>query len=842
MPALLKQGPGGRPVRTRVNFLPPGTSLVGKPTYIAPQERIEGITMDGLWSPGQPTHPIAPFGTSPRGFQFLNYQNMIFTPRASDDYTFEDLRWLSRYPVARALIEARKDQIKTLAWQIRVKAKEGETNAQRLDREKGDTTIGKISGFLERPSSDCDWGDFSSMWTDEVLVHDAPAILIRRTRAGDIGELRNIDGAMVVRYVDQNGWTPQDGKSPAYAQLWWGMPGWNLTTDQLFYRPRNPRVHKLYGFSKTEMAAEYIELGWKRLEMQKRHYTDSTIPDAIQVVPAGVSPKVVAQQQESLRSQLAGNLARLSGLMLMQGFTKEGTDKFLFPKNELVIDSTVDDIIMRILCFIYGVSQQRLQKQMNRASAESSQEASEEEGLEPDKKYIKDKVNYLIQYKFGYPDYEFVFQETRERDIAKQAAADQIYVTCGVNTVNEIRKNKGDDPSNDPAANLLLIKVGTGTVPLGEVAQPAPTGGEGDENEPTPAGSKQPKGKKPGAKQPKGKQPKTGDEAHPVENKVLACDDHEEFQKDCAPCVRLNREAGEMAVNRIEQGLQRILAETMEKSRTAFQMVIDPHHVTPQGEQARAQLQDKVHACFGKCCKAVVARVKRCMGKADEKDEIVKQIMGDDDFWTSLWADLPADLEPSLEAATLAGMTKSVIEAQVHITEVGLIKEFNAVATEWATQHSAAMIGMRYDTKGNLIPNPNAKYSISDVTREQVRKIIVDAFSKDTPIKDVTAAIEQAGAFSADRAANIARTEVQMAQTNGNATVWEKLGLVQTAKWQTSNLPGVCEDCADNAAAGEVPFGQPYPSGDRFPPAHPGGCRCVLVSVKLGRSQQQRAA
>jgi hypothetical protein len=37
-----------------------------------------------------------------------------------------------------------------------------------------------------------------------------------------------------------------------------------------------------------------------------------------------------------------------------------------------------------------------------------------------------------------------------------------------------------------------------------------------------------------------------------------------------------------------------------------------------------------------------------------------------------------------------------------------------------------------------------------------------------------------------------------------------------------------CPDCDDNALAGAVAKGQPYPTGQVHPPAHP-GCRCILV-------------
>jgi len=48
-------------------------------------------------------------------------------------------------------------------------------------------------------------------------------------------------------------------------------------------------------------------------------------------------------------------------------------------------------------------------------------------------------------------------------------------------------------------------------------------------------------------------------------------------------------------------------------------------------------------------------------------------------------------------------------------------------------------------------------------------------------------------------------------------------------RWVASE-GGACPDCDDNALAGPVPRGSPYPTGQAHPPAHP-GCRCLLVVV-----------
>jgi hypothetical protein len=47
-------------------------------------------------------------------------------------------------------------------------------------------------------------------------------------------------------------------------------------------------------------------------------------------------------------------------------------------------------------------------------------------------------------------------------------------------------------------------------------------------------------------------------------------------------------------------------------------------------------------------------------------------------------------------------------------------------------------------------------------------------------------------------------------------------------RWVVEDVDGPCPDCDDNALAGGLTKGEPFPTGQRHPPAH-AGCRCLLV-------------
>lgn len=55
-------------------------------------------------------------------------------------------------------------------------------------------------------------------------------------------------------------------------------------------------------------------------------------------------------------------------------------------------------------------------------------------------------------------------------------------------------------------------------------------------------------------------------------------------------------------------------------------------------------------------------------------------------------------------------------------------------------------------------------------------------------------------------------------------------GGARRLRWAVFDEDGGCAECDDNALAGPVPAGEPFPTGETSPPIHP-GCRCLLVPV-----------
>jgi hypothetical protein len=455
-------------------IIKPITSMVQslQSLYQRPPERIRGIDLDSWYSPLQPVQPFAPAGSGiePRAFQMWAGQNLIWTPRADAEYSAADLKVLATYPLARICIENVKDTVGRAPWEIQLRSKPGETRNQVAQRAKNDENIKKLNRFFEYPDREHNWQEWLRPLMDDLLVIDAPSVLVRKTYKGDIVELPVIRGEMIVRYIDQNGFTPAP-PSPAYAQNWWGLPLVNLTTDQLVYKPRsivprNTLASQMYGMSPTEQMADEIMVGVKRLQFVRAYYEEGSVPGVVHVVPRGTSVDRIEEAMDWMNSQLAGNLAKRNQWRMVQGFNDPGKpDQIVFTKEPLLA-GLYDEKHIREIAFGYGTSPQRLMK-MIRTEGKSSADAAEIEGTLPWVLWVKGIIDFIIQRKMGLVDYEIAINPYAEPDPLKNAAALTMLVGKAVLTPNEARKRVGEELRPEPEADQLGVITGTGFLPVG---------------------------------------------------------------------------------------------------------------------------------------------------------------------------------------------------------------------------------------------------------------------------------------------------------------------------------------------------------------------------------------
>ena len=97
--------------------------------------------------------------------------------------------------------------------------------------------------------------------------------------------------------------------------------------------------------------------------------------------------------------------------------------------------------------------------------------------------------------------------------------------------------------------------------------------------------------------------------------------------------------------------------------------------------------------------------------------------------------------------------------------------------------------------------------------------------------EDQAVLVESLGAayreWKSQRVERIAGDALSAAFSRGT---WQAVPEGAPMRWIVDDVDGPCPDCDDDALAGTLPKGEPFPTGQAHPPAHP-GCRCLLVPV-----------
>lgn len=387
---------------------------------------VSGIRGNTWFSPGQPIEPQEP--DSRRQFDYSPGVNINIQPRASDPVSFKQLRALAdNYDLLRLAIETRKDQLGALDYTIQARDESTSHKAR----------IKEILQQLRYPDLEHDWGTWLRMLIEDLLIIDAPTIYPRMTNGGELYSLDLIDGSLIKRVIDKTGRTPLP-PSPAYQQILYGIPAVNFNRDELIYKPRNPRTHKLYGYSPVEQVITTINISLRRQIFQLNYFTEGNMPDAIMGVPETWSVDQIKQFQDYWDSLLSGDLANRRHMKFVPGGLK------FQPLKEPDLKAEYDEWLARIICFAFSLPPTPFIKQMNRSTAEAAQETALQEGLAPIKQWVKELLDYILAKYLKAPELEFVWQAGEvEQDPLTQAQIHQIYVTSGIMSVNEVRDEIG---------------------------------------------------------------------------------------------------------------------------------------------------------------------------------------------------------------------------------------------------------------------------------------------------------------------------------------------------------------------------------------------------------------
>lgn len=409
------------------------------------------------FGPGIPMAPQAPTEVKGRAFDFPSNVNLLTTQRPASPITYEALRaFADSYDLLRLIIETRKDAMERLRWVIQLRDPKEKLTAQKKNK------IKDLTNFFRKPDGEHHWNQWLRMLLEDVFVVDAMTLHRRRTRIGKLVSLEQIDGATMRRVLDDWGRTPEDPNDTAYQQILKGMPAVNYRRDEIMFRPRNLRIHKIYGYSPVEQILMTINIALRRQVFQLNFFTEGNMPAALIGVPEQWTPDQIRTFQEWFDGIFSGNLASRSRAR----FVPSAVGKTYIPTQETELFGAAEEWLARVCCFAFSISPMPFIKMMNRATSDTAQHDASATGLQPLQAFIKSVIDDILSDDLDADDYEFAWRGDDEIDPVKRQAMTEADVKCGLLTVNEGRIADGREPYDDPAFDEPMFMTSNGLAPL----------------------------------------------------------------------------------------------------------------------------------------------------------------------------------------------------------------------------------------------------------------------------------------------------------------------------------------------------------------------------------------
>ncbi len=391
-----------------------------------------------VWNgPGNPIRPIVnnPWDVAGRADNYPVGYNIGTQPRRFEGPSFEQLEALSENLDMLAMaIATREDQMGNLTGSWKIRKQPGQ-----LLRPKPDQRCADLDNFFRRPDGRQSFRSWMRELVHQQLVYDAPAIYVRRTIGGDVYRLEVVKGSTISVLIDKTGRMP-DAPAPAYQQIIQNVPVINYSADELIYWPRNRRTGKRYGYSPVQQVIMTVNIAIRREVAKLNYFTEGNVPEALVSVPETWTPEQIERFQVVWDALNADQRTRSKMKFVPGGM------RFQQTVNDTMLMGPVDEWLARVICYAFSLPPLPFVQQMNRATADTSNDAALSEGLQPMMLWGKDMLDHIGQNSFGYDDIEWVWDEIDNVDPAEQQVRDIDLVKAGLKSIDECLIERGADP------------------------------------------------------------------------------------------------------------------------------------------------------------------------------------------------------------------------------------------------------------------------------------------------------------------------------------------------------------------------------------------------------------
>jgi hypothetical protein len=499
---------------------------VSAPTGIMQSLARDPSSFGGALGPGYPFQP-APLDQgygranrpAPRKFQYDVADNLNITKKLAQ-WNVLTAASVQVDIFARA-ITIRTDDVTKMDWSWNVSKScintimednnVGYAEAAKIGRQENMAQIVRLSEFWENPypQSDRSWEEWITEAINQVLVYDGLPVHPAFALGGDLLGLDIIDASTIKILLDNEGdfVRPPD---PGFQQILFGFPRgefiatpnkdvptylngeYNITDrDQLSYFVKNRRTITPYGYSPVEMALEIANIYKERESWMLAEYKFGTSAGTYMKTGATeITLENLAGYNRIFNDFLQGSTAqRQSTVTLPPGF-----EPVFAPYIEEKYKADYDEGLIKRTAAFFGVDARqfgvvpRAGLGGGKGAAEGEADNAETVSSKPQNKYLERTVMSLSRrYLNANKMVQFDLKDDEgSEDEVEVATANNLFVSSGIKTRNEVRGELGMPLSTEPEADQLAITTATGPVFLPGLIAAQATAQEQAANPPTP--------------------------------------------------------------------------------------------------------------------------------------------------------------------------------------------------------------------------------------------------------------------------------------------------------------------------------------------------------------------
>lgn len=381
--------------------------------------------------------------------------------RASFKPIPRNLRYFAKTPYARRAINAIKNPVGSLEWEIA--PVKGAEMSKELDRQ-----IEIVTYCLEHPNSDDNWNSFCHTIVEDVLLG---AGAYEQQVSGD--PLRPlwawpVDGLTIQIYA---GWAGGSDEA-RYMQvvgygdrIGTGAASVNLRNDELVYIRPNPNSSTPFGLGPLEVAFTSISriLGVGEFA---GNVASNSRPSIGLDLGEGAGPAEVQAFRQFWTHEVEGRgsmpVFGLPGSGKDTGTVRGPTILRFYPEGDNGLYLKYQEFLKREIATAFDLSPQNLgvEKDVNRATAEVAEDRDWDAAIKPMASLVAGHISReTIQGRLGFSQLEFKFVGLDREDELATAQLNEIRYRSNTITPNEIRAKYGEEPMENQFSDLTYADV-----------------------------------------------------------------------------------------------------------------------------------------------------------------------------------------------------------------------------------------------------------------------------------------------------------------------------------------------------------------------------------------------